>query len=78
MTYTKTWTYRLIFHFNTPIDDLDELSDEEYELLQSEIERFEEKCRRKGGVYGATNPNTFDRKRLELICNGKPEIIGGK
>lgn len=75
MPFVKAWSERLILHFNYPIENIDDLTDEEYQLVEQEVEQFKTKCMQKGGICSATNPNKFNRKRLELICEGKPVLV---
>jgi len=67
--YTRVEIRKLILHFDKPIEELD---DREYEMLGKEVEKFERECK---GRFSATMPNAFRRCRLELICEGEPELI---
>lgn len=73
MTYSKTLVHKMMFHFDTPLGEKDEIFIPD--KVANEIEDFRDICDIKKGRTGFSNNNIFDRKRLEISCEEKPMLI---
>lgn len=77
MTYSKTSMEKRIFHFENPLGKGDNNDNGEFTIpsaVAKEIEDFRCNCENKKGKVGFRNDNTYDKSRLEVICETEPSL----
>lgn len=70
MPYSKTLVKKMMFHFDTPYDGMNDIPED----IAKEIESFGSMCVKGNGKIGFSNSNAYDRKRLEVFCEESPVL----